>query len=86
MTHFLKSDDKPDGYKLEDILHTIRRDIIHRCDKIADDARPEAQAVLRNNIKILDYISQSILLAEDSTQILDRSFGPSKKGTPRIGE
>lgn len=86
MTHFLVSEDKPDGHKLEDILTAIRRDIIKRCGNISEDTRVEAQQVLRNNIKILEHLSQSIQLAEDSTQILDRSFGPSKAGNPRIGE
>ncbi len=86
MTHFLVSEEKPDGYKLEEILTTIRRDIIKRCGNITEDSRIEAQQVLRNNIKILELISQSIQLADESTQILDRSFGPSKPGSPRIGE
>lgn len=86
MTHFLKSDEKPDGYKLEDILYTIRTDVLTRCQKITDDHRPEAQHVLNNSIKILEHVSEAIKLAEDSTQVLNRSFGPSKSGKPRIGE
>ena len=86
MTHFLQSDEKPDGYKLEDILYTIRKDVLIRCQKITDDHRTEAQHVLNNNVKILDYISEAIKLAEDSTQVLNRSFGPSRTGKPRIGE
>lgn len=86
MTHFLVSDEKPDGYKLEDILSTLRRDILLRCGKIADDHRAEAQHVLMNNIKILEQLSKSIALAEDSTHVLDRAFGRSTTGKPRIGE
>ncbi|WP_420549955.1 hypothetical protein [Curvivirga sp.] len=86
MTHFLQSDEKPDGYKLEDILNTIRKDVITRCQKITDDQRSEAQHVLNNNIEILKHISDAIKLAEDSTQVLNRSFGPSRSGKPRIGE
>ena len=86
MTHFLVSDTNPDGSKLEEILRIIRNDILIRCTKISKDKRPEAQQVLQNNIKILDYISQSIALAEDSTHILDKAFGPgSEDGFPRIG-
>ena len=86
MTHFLVSDTNPDGSRLEDILRVIRNDILIRCTKISDDSRPEAQGVLNNNIKILDLLSQSIALAENSTQLLDRSFGPDdKNGSPRIG-
>ena len=86
MTHFLVSDTNPDGSKLEEILRIIRNDILIRCTKISKDERPEAQQVLQNNIKILDYISQSIALAEDSTHILDKAFSPgSEDGSPRIG-
>ncbi|RED52299.1 histidine kinase [Aestuariispira insulae] len=88
MTRFLVSEEKPDGFKLEDILKTIRKDILIRCGHIADDHRMEAEHVLSNNIKILHLLEQAIQLAEDSTQILDKAFGPSqasKGGPPRIG-
>lgn len=86
MTHFLKSDVKPDGFRLEDILGIIRNDVIHRTTKIMEDHRTEAQHVLRNNIKILEHLSQAILLAEDSTRTLDKAFGPhADSGSPRIG-
>ena len=87
MTHFLVSDTNPDGSKLEDILMIIRSDVLARCTKITDDRRPEAQHVLGNNIKILEYLSQAIELADDSSHVLDKAFGPSAKvGPPRIGE
>lgn len=86
MTHFLVSDSNPDGSKLEEILRVIRGDILNRCTKISDDNRPEAQHVLNNNVKILELISQCIVLAEDSTYVLDKAFGPGAKGgPPRIG-
>lgn len=89
MTRFLISDENPGGYKLEDILSAIRRDVILRCTKIVDDQRPEARDVLGNNMRILTLISDAIELAEESSQILDRSFGPSQAddgGPPRIGD
>ena len=87
MTHFLVSETNPEGSKLEDILRVLRSDIFHRCTKITDDLRPEAKQVIKNNVKILDLISQAIELAEDSSQILDKAFGPGGKGgPPRIGE
>ena len=85
MTHFLVTDDHPDGYKLEDILTVIRNDILQRATKIMDDRRPEAVSVLNNNIKILEHLAESIALAESSTRILDKSFGPRKTDQPRIG-
>lgn len=85
MTHFLVTDDHPDGYKLEDILKIIRKDIFLRTTKIMDDDRQEAQTVMDNNVYILGLLSDAITKAEDSTAILRKSFGPSKGGEPRIG-
>jgi len=84
MTHFLSTDENPSGYKLEDILSIVRQDIIARAGKIAGDKRPEAQQVLANNMHILVKLTECIDLAENSTQVLDRSFGQSGK-EPRIG-
>ena len=86
MTHSLITDDKPDGHKLEDILNSLRGDIIKRATKIVDDHRPEAEHVLKNNIRILGMITDCIELAENSTQILNKSFGRSNPNEPRIGK
>jgi hypothetical protein len=85
MTHFLLTDEKPDGHKLEDILSLIRNDVIYRATKIMEDKRNEAQHVLNNNIVILGLLSQAIKLAEDSSLVLNKSFGMSTGGKPRIG-
>ena len=86
MTHFLISDTNPEGSKLEDILRVIRNDVLVRCTKIFEDVRPEAQHVLDNDVKILDMLSQALNLAEDSSRVLDKAFGPGAKGgPPRIG-
>lgn len=84
-TTFLVSDENPDGWMLEDIFRVIRDDVVRRMQKITGDARPEAQAVLNNNIAILSALSECIARAEDSTQLLNRAFGPHKDGEPRIG-
>jgi len=86
MTHFLISDTKPDGMKLEEILSVIRRDVLYRCTKIMEDTRPEAKHVLENNIAILALLSEAIGLAEDSTHTLDKAFGVRNVDGPRIGE
>jgi hypothetical protein len=88
MTHFLSSETNPNGYRLEDVLNALRRDVIVRSVKIADDQRNEARQVLDHNVQILQLLSQAIHLAEKSTHILDKSFGPSQSlhgGPPRIG-
>ncbi len=87
MTHFLISDDKPDGHKLEEILNSVRGDIMKRATKFVDDHRPEATHVLKNNIRILELLTEAVDLAEDSTATLERAFGPNVKGgPPRIGK
>jgi len=89
VTHFLRSEKKPEGHKLEDLLMQLRADILHRCEVIASDTRPEALHVMSNNMKILAHLSDSITLALDSTRVLDRAFGPSQAaqgGPPRIGK
>ena len=86
MANFLVTDDNPDGYKLEDILTAIRNDIVQRAAKIMDDGRPEATVVMNNNIKILGFLSESIELATNSSEILDKSFGPHNPDAPRIGK
>ena len=85
MTHFLVTAENPKGHKLEDILSMIRKDILTRTLKIADDPRAEARHVMQNNMKILGLISEAITLAEESSTVLNKAFGPSKEGTARIG-
>jgi len=88
MTRFLVSDENPAGLRLEDILHAIRMDVITRCTKIMNDPKDEARYVLNNNMKILTLLSEAIALAEDSSRVLNKAFGPShaaKGGPPRIG-
>ena len=86
MSRFLVTDDNPDGYKLEDILSAIRNDILQRATKIMDDSRPEAVTVVNNNIKILNHLAESIILAENSTTVLNKSFGSRNSEVPRIGK
>jgi len=85
MTHFLISDSNPEGHRLEDILALVRKDIILRATKIVDDHRAEARQVLENNVKILQLLTKSINIAEESTRLLDKNLGPSQPGQPRIG-
>lgn len=85
MTKFLVTEENPEGYKLEDILSVIRRDIVMRATKIVDDERPQARHVLENNIKILGLLTECIGVAEDSSRVLDKAFGPHVDGEPRIG-
>lgn len=86
MSRFLVTNENPEGYKLEDILGAIRNEMFERATKIMDDKRPEAVAVMNNNIKILNHLAESIALAENSTMVLDKAFGQRDPAMPRIGK
>ncbi|MEM1104633.1 MAG: histidine kinase [Pseudomonadota bacterium] len=89
MTRYLVSDENPGGHRLEDILHALRSEVLHRCTKITSDPSPHARHVLSNNVQIAALMGEAIDIAESSTQILNDAFGPSraaKGGAPRIGE
>ena len=85
MTHFLVTDENPDGHRLEEILAMVRGDLIKRAALLVDDDRPEARKVLANNVQIMSMLGECIATAEENTTILDKSFGPSRTGKPRIG-
>ncbi|MBC8241868.1 MAG: histidine kinase [Alphaproteobacteria bacterium] len=74
-TQYLVSDSNPDGLRLEDMLRAIRNDILARCSGTIANERTEAEHVMANNMQILPLLSDAIQLAEDSTEVLSRSFG-----------
>lgn len=74
-TQYLISDNNPDGQRLEDMLRAVRNDILIRCSEAMSNGRAEAEHVMSNNMQILPLLSNAIQLAEDSTDILSRSFG-----------
>jgi hypothetical protein len=88
VTRFLVTPENPTGWRLEDILGEIQKDIIRRCNKILDDPSPVAALVRYNNVRIMGLLTECIKLAEDSTRLLN-SLGPSQAahgGPPRIGQ
>lgn len=86
MTKLLLSTENPEGWKLEDIIDEIQNDIVRRSARIVDDGRPEARAVLTNNIEIMKLLTVCSEKAHDSTRALS-ALGPSQgpQGVPRIG-
>lgn len=83
-TTLLVTPDNPKGWTIEALLTEVQNDMVKRCVKIIDDQRPEARAVLNNNIEILTLLNQCIAKAADSTRILNR-IGRHVDGRPRIG-
>jgi len=41
--------DNPEGFKLEELPHTLIEEVGQKCAYICDDPRIEAKTVLRNN-------------------------------------
>ncbi len=80
-TKFLVSDTNPDGLRVEDILRDIRNDILIRCSTAMADGRPDTEHVMSNNMHILGILSDAIALAEDSTDVLTRMYGPAQAAT-----
>lgn len=74
-TQYLVSDSNPDGQRLEDILRAVRNDVLVRCSGMMTDGRPAAEHVMANNMQILPLLTEAIHLAEDSSEVLSRSFG-----------
>ena len=80
-TQFLISATNPDGVRLEDILRIIRNDVLVRCTANMNDGREEVEHVMENNMHILTMLSDMINLAEDSTDVLSRIYGPGQAAT-----
>ena len=76
----------PHGWKLEDLLDKIIREVAAKSEKIADDRSPQAVAVTRNNLEICDLLIKAVTCQKDSMDLLDR-MGPNQgpTGQPRIG-
>ncbi len=77
MTHFLRSEKKPEGHMLEVLLTLLRADIVHRRQVLVADTRSKALPGMANNAALV------------STRVLDRAFGLSQAlhgGPARIGK
>lgn len=70
MPKYLVSPDNPGGKRSEEILTEIRAEILVRLSNYASDPRPEAKAVMENNLKIAQLLTDAIHLAEANTKKL----------------
>ena len=70
MNKHLVSHDNPDGKRTEEILTEIRAEVLVRMASYGDDPRPEAKAVMENNLKIAQLLTDAIHLAEVNTNTL----------------
>ena len=81
-TKFLLSPGQSEGLEARGRAAANSKRILRRSTLIADDTRSEARAVLRNNFRIMNLITECIETAEESARILD-SLGPARPGSRR---
>lgn len=72
MTRILLSDANPSGKRTEEILAEVRADLLVRMVGYSHDPRRETRAILDNNVRILELLTDAIRLAEENTRILDQ--------------
>ena len=70
MPKYLVSPENPGGKRTEEILSAIRAEIMVRMADYASDPRPEARAVMENNLEIAQLLTDAIHLAEANTNKL----------------
>ena len=70
MTDHLVSQENPEGKRTEELLSEIRAEILTRMANYASDPRPEAKAVMENNLKIAQLLTEAIHLAEANSNTL----------------
>ena len=76
MEPYLVAETIPKAHRLDDILIILREDLVKRSRALADSHLQEAKQVMKNNMKVLELLTQAIDLAQDSNKLLNRSFGP----------
>lgn len=82
----LRSCDNPHGWKLEDLLCQIRKELLVKTEKITGDESSHSMKVQCNNLSVMRllFIAESLQL--DNCNLLSgkaRDEGPN--GNPRIG-
>lgn len=85
--YILMGTENYDGWKLEDLLGQLIKELHLKSAKIATDQSHEARMVLNNNASIincLDAARDSQLNSQDILAAKGENQGP--EGTPRIGE
>lgn len=82
----LMSADNPAGWKLEELLALIIQDLRAKNDRLEADTSPTSQAVVRNNLGIIDCLALAEVRQRDTLRRLNLlAPDPGPAGTPRIG-
>lgn len=76
----LLSADKPDGYRLVEIVQLVRRDLVLRLAPLSHDKRPHSAAMVSRYAEVLKLLSQAIKIAETAEDVVAHSYGKDALG------
>jgi hypothetical protein len=85
--NILMGTENPEGYKLEELLSQVKKEVSEKINKVINDPSPQAQLVVKNNLAIIEHLGAAEALQRSSFIVLDAmkpNEGPF--GTPRIGK
>lgn len=85
-TPILMSKENPNGWKLEELLAQVRKELLVKTEKITGDESAVSMKVQCNNLSIMRQLFNAEALQRDSIAALDAKApdeGPN--GQPRIG-
>lgn len=86
-TPVLMSKENPTGWKLEDLLVQLQKELMHKTLNIISDSSATALLVRNNNINIIDLINKAEVLQRDSySQLAKLRADAGPMGKPRIGQ
>lgn len=87
MTKLLMSKENPNGWKLEELLGKIRRELIEKNKLIQDDECQVSKIIQSNNKEIINSLADCIIMQNHSMEALD-TLGENKGplGEPRVGK
>uniref|UniRef100_UPI003F746574 hypothetical protein n=1 Tax=Enterococcus faecium TaxID=1352 RepID=UPI003F746574 len=83
----LMTAEKPEGFKLEELLARLQSEIISKTQKIQNDGSDVAEFVKGNNLEIIRLLSMAEALQRSSYVMLSaKAPDQVPLGKPRIGE
>jgi hypothetical protein len=83
----LMGSENHNGWKLEELLSQLKKEVSEKINKIINDESPQSQLVVRNNLAIIEHLGAAEALQRSSYIVLDamkENEGPT--GKPRIGK
>lgn len=85
-TPVLMSAENPNGWKLEDLLRQLYRELEAKTAKVMHDQSLRASVVRQNNYSILTYLRHAEICQLDTIrELAEIAPDPGPNGQPRIG-